>query len=67
MMTEDEGGMWPNGGLMLGNNTCVSRENMTIDELSSYNISIDSNNSYVLNYADPLEQLRVRPSEEYYR
>lgn len=67
MMTEDEGGMYPNGGLMLGNNTCVSRENMTMDELSGYNISINSNNTYIVNYADPLEQLRVRPSEEYYR
>ena len=67
VMTKEEGGLFDMGGIMLGNNTCIPRENMTTTELSSYNISMSDNGTYIVGHIDPLESSRVRPSEEYYR
>ena len=60
-----------NGGIMTANNTCVKLADMDSDALANYNITSDSSaaNSTFLthNYTDPLADMRVRPSEEYYR
>ncbi|XP_071495211.1 sodium- and chloride-dependent glycine transporter 1-like [Diadema antillarum] len=53
------------GGIMTMNNTCISVGNMTIDEIDSYNITMDGN--ITVSFNDPLADMRRRPSEEYYR
>ncbi|XP_022100182.1 sodium- and chloride-dependent neutral and basic amino acid transporter B(0+)-like [Acanthaster planci] len=52
------------GGIMTVNNTCVAVENMTSTELDMYNITEDGN---LTDYVDPLKDMRIRPSEEFYR
>ena len=60
-----------NGGIIAANNSCVQMADMDQDALASYNITSDSSagNSTFLthNYTDPFADMRVRPSEEYYR
>ncbi|XP_022100179.1 sodium- and chloride-dependent glycine transporter 1-like isoform X2 [Acanthaster planci] len=52
------------GGIVTVENECISIANMTTAELNQYNVTADGN---ISNYKDPLYNMRVPPSEEYYR
>ncbi|XP_038069555.1 sodium- and chloride-dependent glycine transporter 1-like [Patiria miniata] len=53
-----------NGGIMTVNNTCEDIGNLTTVELAEYNVTEDGN---LTDYVDPLKEMRIRPSEEFYR
>ena len=56
-----------NSGIVTFNGTCVQLDSLSNSELITYNISKNFGGYNTTGYSDPIEDLRVSPSEEYWK
>ena len=55
------------GGIIVSNQTCVRLPNLSDDELDIYNVTVTDTGFNTSDYIDPFRDIRVTPSEEYWR